>query len=82
MKRFLAVLFLYEEQRKIDLEERRLHLAAFMESKISEEKAASLAVQLLEALKDYRNDLTSPHFAEDRKLVGEILASLSKDTSQ
>jgi hypothetical protein len=71
-----------EEMRKIDLEERRLYLATITGSKISEETARSLAAQLLQTLKDYPKGKKAPHFAEDTKLVIEMIASLSKDTSR
>ncbi len=66
------------EERKVALEERRLYLATLERSQISEEKARSISVWVLQNLKDYPQGKKAKHLEEDIKLLIETISTLAK----
>ena len=67
------------EERKLELEEKRIYLAALERTTLSEEKAREVSKWILQHLRGYPQGRKAKNIEEDTRLIAETLFSLKVD---
>lgn len=66
------------EERRVELEERKVYIAALEGSPITEDKARDISLMILKTLKDYPQGKKAKHADEDVKFLVETIAAINK----
>lgn len=69
------------EERRVELEERKVYIAALNGSPITEDKAREISLMILKTLKDYPQGKKAKHPDKDVRFLVETIASISKNSS-